>query len=520
VSEANLTYGVPVMLAAQPLGVNASAISPDGAATGSVAFTLDGATALAPLNVGGIASWTAPALSVGTHTASARYSGDASFQASSASPQTFAIGKGLPWINISASQSVWNTIYAGSSLAVNVLVGTIYGPIFSNTPPSAPGTAPPTGTVTVKLVWDNSDVLGLGCAADNTGLSQTATLVSPSGYYAQYASAEVVFSNIPARSNGYGYMLCAQYSGDANWQPYGEVIIDYISVFAPTTPLAASTTALTITPSSISVGQTATITARVNGAAGATVAPTGYVTFFDNGAVTNWFYLDQLNPASSGASASYSLTLPSEYFWASGANQFTAVYSGDGTYLPSTSATVMVNVGQGGSDFTLAAQSPQITVVSGGAGSGGINLESINNFSGPIALTCTPSSNQFSCVVNPATATLSTTALATLTVTALLPGTTAELSPIPAPTRGWLGGGAAVALCFVVTLPMRRRRWISLLCLPIFAGAFFLAGCGGGGGGGLNLPPANGTPTGAYTVVVSGTGNGILHNAVVKVIVH
>jgi hypothetical protein len=59
-----------------------------------------------------------------------------------------------------------------------------------------------------------------------------------------------------------------------------------------------------------------------------------------------------------------------------------------------------------------------------------------------------------------------------------------------------------------------------LLCLPIFAGAFFLAGCGDSGGGGLNLPPANGTPTGAYTALVTATANGILHNAVVNVIVH
>jgi hypothetical protein len=520
VSEDYLTYGMPVILSAQPVGVNSPAGSIDGAATGSMAFTLDGATALAPLNVGGIGAWTAPVLSVGTHTASASYSGDASFQASSAASQTFAIGKGEPWINLDASQSAYTTIYAGSSLAVSVLLGTIYGPVFSNTAPSPPGTVPPTGTVTVKLVWDNSDVLGLGCGTDNTGLAQTATLASPPGYYAQYASAEVVFSDIPARSNGYGYMLCAQYSGDKNWQSYGEVIINDIYVAAPATPPAASTTALTITPSAISIGQTATITATVNGPGGATVAPTGYVTFFDNGAVTNWFYLDQLTPASSGASASYSLSLPSEYFWASGANQITAVYSGDNTYLPSTSSAVTVNVGQGGSDFTLAAQSPQIAVASGNAGSVGINLESINNFSGSIALTCTPSSNQFSCVVNPAAATLSSTALATLTVTATLPGTTAKLSSPPGQSRSWLAGGAAAALCIVVVLPIRRRRCITLLCLPIFAGAFFLAGCGDSGGGGLNLPPANGTPTGAYTALVTATANGILHNAVVNVIVH
>jgi hypothetical protein len=60
---------------------------------------------------------------------------------------------------------------------------------------------------------------------------------------------------------------------------------------------------------------------------------------------------------------------------------------------------------------------------------------------------------------------------------------------------------------------------MSLVCLPVLAGAFFLAGCGGGGGG-SSPPPVNGTPAGAYTVLVSGTGNGIAHNVVVNVVVH
>lgn len=44
VSETRLTYGVPVILSAQAVGVNSPAGSTDGAATGSIAFTLDGAT--------------------------------------------------------------------------------------------------------------------------------------------------------------------------------------------------------------------------------------------------------------------------------------------------------------------------------------------------------------------------------------------------------------------------------------------------------------------------------------------
>ena len=186
-------------------------------------------------DVGGKASWIAPSLALGAHTASASYSGDASFQASAATAQTFSVGLGTPYITVSPTQNLYNTIHACSSLTVGVVVGTIYRPMFANTGPAPPGTLAPIGTVTVKLVWDNSDVFGLGCGADTTGLSQTATLVAPSGLFSQYSSVEAVFSNIPARSNGYGYMLCAQYNGDANWEPYGAVYLNDINVAAPAT---------------------------------------------------------------------------------------------------------------------------------------------------------------------------------------------------------------------------------------------------------------------------------------------
>jgi subtilase family serine protease len=518
---ANLAYGVPVILTAQPVGVNSPAGSPDGAATGSMTFTLDGNTATAPLNVGGMASWTAPGLAVGTHTASASYPGDASFQASSAQAQTFSVGKGDPWIDFNVSNSLYNTIYAGSSISVSIIVGTVNGPMFSNTGPAPPGIVAPTGTVTVKLVWDNSNVLGIGCAADTTGLAQTATLVPATGQFAQYATAEVVLANIPARDNGYGYMLCAQYNGDTNWIATGIVYLNYISVALPPAAQSASTTSLSITPTNVAIGQRATITATVTGPEGATIAPTGYVTFFDNGAATNWLYLEELTPAASGASSSYTLSLPSQYFWTNGANQITAVYSGDSNYAVSTSNAVTVNVNQGGNDFTLSAQSPQLLVASGSTGTVGLSLGSVNNFSGSVALTCTPSSSQFSCSLSPSSTALNGTASATLSVTAMLPGTTASLSHGPQQRHGWLGGGAAIAICFLVFLPLRMRRHIGLLFLPLLVGAFLLTSCGGhGSGNGSNPTPVNGTPPGTYTVLVGATSNGIVHNAVVNVVVH
>ncbi len=178
----------------------------------------------------------------------------------------------------------------------------------------------------------------------------------------------------------------------------------------------------------------------------------------DNGAVSYWGSLYQLVPASSGGRASYALSLPSEAFWANGANQITAVYSGDSTYLPSTSNATSVSVDQGGSDFTLVAQNPQLALTSDSAGAVGVNLKSINNFKGSVALTCAPSSSQFSCSVGPASTALNGAASATLTITASLPDTTAKPSPTPTQRVGWHGDGAALAFCFLFVLPVRRRE--------------------------------------------------------------
>ncbi len=64
----------------------------------------------------------------------------------------------------------------------------------------------------------------------------------------------------------------------------------------------------------------------------------------------------------------------------------------------------------------------------------------------------------------------------------------------------------------------RKRRLAMLLSLGLFAALFAVAGCGSGGsqGGQQPPPPAN---AGTYSVVVSATANGIIHNAKVMVVV-
>jgi hypothetical protein len=161
-------------------------------------------------------------------------------------------------------------------------------------------------------------------------------------------------------------------------------------------------------------------------------------------------------------------------------------------------------------------------VQSGSSATAGFNLASLNGYNGTVTLSCTPSSSQISCSLNPATVTVNGQASTTLTVKAAVSGTSSKLSPVP---RGghWLPA-SALAFCVILVLPLRRRRWIGVACLPILLAVAILSGCGGsgntGGGGGGGGGGFTGTPVGTYTVLVTGTASGIAHSAQITIVVH
>ena len=511
-------YGQPVYLSIQPTGASAAKGTSDGKATGSATFTVDSTTATVPLNATGVASWTPPILSVGTHTASATYSGDASFHASSASPITFSVAKGYPlitdYIDEPSSGLVFN-INAGGNLTVTMVVGTVFpdeilGPSFSS------GTAAPTGTVTVCLgLYQNP------CAQPI--YSQTATLTPPSGNYSQDSSATVTFTNLAAG----GYFPSAIYNGDANWQSVQMTDARYINVSSSNSALAASTTTLSITPTNISSTQVATFTTTVTGTGSSGIAPTGEVDYYNNGIL---FTYAILAPAKTGSTNSLSFQLNVSNLWTNGANQITAIYDGDSHYLPSTSNVVNITTTQSGGDFLMTPQLSQITVGAGSSGTVGLNLTSLNNFSGIVTLRCAPSSSNISCNVNPASVTVNGAATAAVTISATVQAAGLYLplevtqARVPVP-RGWLGLGAGL-ICALFLLggladDPRKRGW--LLGLGLFAALAVAISCGGGASMQTTSspspdPPAS--PAGTYSVVVTGTGaNGIIHNAKVNVVV-
>ena len=521
-STSTAMYGQPLFLEVQPSGSKTPAGMSDGIATGNATFTLDSATATVPLNANGIANWTPSALSVGMHTASAMYSGDASFEASASTPVTFAVAKGFPGINIFESVANGNesqlgiSINTGGSLTVTVIVNSFLAvlPAGQGTPP---GIAAPTGTVNVCL-----DLPQLAC--NNIVISQTLTLASPTGANSQQSAGTVTFTNLPAGQ----YFLSAVYAGDANWNSVQEVIADPITVSSPPVNPRATTTTLTITPSSISGTQLATVTATVAGASGATIAPTGTVSFYDNSGSSNSFFLNTLAPATNGATASFTGKYSTDFFWNNGANQIVAVYSGDANYQASSSAATSIQVMQAPGDFTLAPQLAQVTVASGGSANAGLNLTAVNESAGTVGLSCTPSSAAFGCSINPTSVTANGAITATLTVNAFAP---AQAAGLPVPRIGVRNRAIAVAgFSFAAILVLLgfsggRRRLIFAATLALFSILAFQAACGGGsggGGGGGNPPPPSSTPTpaGTYSVLVTAAANGTIHNVKIAVVVN
>jgi hypothetical protein len=511
----SLTYGVPVNLSAQPIGVNAPLNGSDGAATGSVAFTVDGASTSIPLNVGGMASWTTPVLSVGSHSASASYSGDASFQASSATAVNLSVAKGYPSVNInvllpqSSTFAGW-PVNSGGSVTVVAEVGPEVGILTGGVAP--PGVVGPTGTVTICL----NTYPGVGaqpCSYLGPGsYSTTATLAPTAGIYGLYSEASATFTSLAAGE----YTPEFEYNGDANWQYFGDYYND--TVFVQAWPAqTASTTTLSVSPSSISGAQEATLTTTVTGSNG--VAPTGYVNYYNNGNYLTYVFLA---PPATGATSTAVFSLSPAWFWNSGSNQVVAIYNGDSNYAGSTSNTVSLSVTQTVGDFMIAPAVPQITVAGGSSGTVALNLTSVNSFNGTLNLTCTPSSSEFSCSVSPSSASLATTSSATLTINATVPGASGMLTP--GARRGdFFGAGTALTLGIVLVLPLRRRRWTGIFCMLVLLAVFLMASCGGGSGSSTGpsnpTPPANSTPPGTYTVLVTGTANGIVHNAKVTVLV-
>jgi subtilase family serine protease len=374
--------------------------------TGTIAFK-DGSTALniALINAEGDAEYNAP-FSVGSHTVAASYSGDPSYNASTASAIAFTVVKDTPTISdFSSIQDssngdlvngpnqptlitiqVENTAQANSNLPVQV--------------------AAPTGSVTLSSTL--------------AGLSGTATL-SPGVDPSTNAVMGVATFSVPAGSVSGSYQLTATYGGDGN----------YNSASLANSPFAVETTSgnggLTSTVAgtlsgSISPTTSVTISGTVTGQSGK-AAPTGALYVYSSG---NYPTGVNITPGT-GDSSTFSIVLNSQTLF-QGSNQITLQYFGDNTYNPS--ATVLTTaISNPLSDFTLIPETTIVPINVSGAGSGTdtINLASVNGFSGAVNLTCQAAAG-VTCAISPSAPSLSGGGSSTATLTIVATASSPNLS--------------------------------------------------------------------------------------------
>ncbi len=302
---ASYPVGTSLALEAQATGVNAPAGSTDGIATGTVTFTdaaSTGTVSSGPLNMGtaSTAEWVSTTFTVGTHSISASYSGDPSFNASSSTtPLNFTITKAIPGAQLSASSAA---IASGQSVMLQFIVGVSVAP-------------PPTGTATF---YSGKTVLGTATVAPTT-------LTYP--YINSAATLNV--TTLPVGTDS----ITVQYSGDANYAAATSNPLQVTVSQQPAGILTASANASSLLPT-----QDLTVTANVAGMSGQP-APTGYVGLYAGG--PGGTYSASCNLVNGSCSYDFGSN-----YWSPGTVTVNVGYSGDAIYAASSTvvSVTMLNM--------------------------------------------------------------------------------------------------------------------------------------------------------------------------------
>ena len=245
--------------------------------------------------------------------------------------------------------------------------------------------------------------------------------------------------------------------------------------------------------------------------------PTGTVQFLDGSTPLG------TEPLQGGSAVLTTSTL------VTGAHSITAAYSGDVNFNPRTSSP-LTQVIEGPPDFAMTISPAGTTISAGNLANFTVKVAPQNAFVGTVTLSCswtnTPSGT--SCQLSPSSLTISSDGTAgASTLTVYTAGSMASTNF----DRSWPSrlvyavfcfGLAPVGFVWSTVSSQRQMTFFSFCLVALLAGILlFEVACGGGGGGQVN--PQTGTPTGAYSVVVTATTSGssgaIQHSSTVTVTV-
>ena len=443
-SPTSVSSGANVTLTATVTGTGA---------TGTVTF-VDGSTTLgsATLNTSGIATLTVNALTVGSNSITATYSGDSNFNGSTSNAVAVTVTAAKLPSQVSISASSYS-ITVGQSVT---LTATVMG-----------SGATPTGTVTF--------------------LNHATTTIGTATLDAQ-GVATLVVSNFTVGTQG----VSASYGGD---NVYNSSMSGATTIIVAAATSVNTTTTLAASPTSITAGAAVGLTATVAAVSGSAV-PTGTVTFLNGGTTLGTGTLN-----SSGVATLSVSTL------AVGAQAVTASYSGATGFNTSISSAVTVTVTAATTpDFSIVLSPATATLASGASTTSMVTITPTGGFASAVTLSCSGLPSNSTCAFSAGSVTPSgSAASSTLTIKTGV-SATAQLERF---------GGisfAGVGLFGLMGLGLRRKRLaVRLMCL-VFAmavAAVAMSGCGSSHhtSGGVT------TPAGSYTISVTGTAGTTIHSS-------
>jgi hypothetical protein len=343
------------------------------------------------------------------------------------------------------------------------------------------GMGAPTGSVTVM---NGSTILGSGSLANG-------------GY-------SVSTSTLPVGTNS----LSAVYTSNNGYQTH-------TVNFTQTVEKAATSTALTSSPTSSGLNQLVTFTATVSPRTSG--QPTGTVTFSDGTTPLG-------SPALSEGVATLAIAT-----LAIGTHTITAAYSGDGNFNLSTSNVASLVVGTAAAlDFGLSSSPASLSVAPGASGQSTITISPVGGLNpSTVALTCSVSTT-----FSPApTCSLGATAVANNSGSSMLTvattGAQAVLAPAPEHGSRWLFAIGVLMPAILLSAagwntPRRRKLLGICLVFLVLGGCLLQVACGGSGSNSTPPPTSKAnpsTPAGTYTVTITGNASGEQHTTVVSLTV-
>jgi subtilase family serine protease len=470
-NASTMTYGTPSIIGMYVTNASATA-NPSGppsplcaqvnqltCPTGSVLLTGNGAAVdggTFGLNGAGYTRDVVPTLTGGTYSLVAQYSGDNSYNASSATiPFTVT-----PATTNLLEQTIFGNQIAGQPFPLQVLGYT----------QALRGIAP-TGTVTF---FDGNVQLGSPFSViGGCGPCQPAFIANP---------------NLTIATAG-SHTLTAHYSGDTNYAASSTSI--KVTLLNPTSA------SISVNPTTIKYGNPVTITAVFDttvSASNTALKPSGNVGLFASydGAIVNPS-ITQMADGSGNWEIQVTATITPQ-----SSESITVNYAGDSNYAGSTSSTgIIVTIpdfslgpANGLSLLPVAGQvaSGQVTITPAGPIPSTVNLYLVAPVISGYTITLNP--QQVSLNGAPATATISFSPVSSTSASVILNVMRhAGLLNSQAGKYWTISLASGLASCFLFLFPLGRKRKRALCCLSLVCLLTFALGCGGGS----SASPSSGT---------------------------